>query len=30
MTECPVTIEHVDEIIDLRRNLVMMESKFPT
>ncbi len=30
MTECPVTIEHVDEIIDLRRNLVMMESSFPT
>ncbi len=29
MTECPVTIEHVDEIIDLRRNLVMMESSFP-
>ncbi len=30
MTECPVTIEHVDEIIDLRRNLVMMESNFPS
>ncbi len=30
MTECPVTIEHVDEIIDLRRNLVMMESSFPS
>ncbi len=29
MTECPVTIEHVDQIIDLRRNLVMMESSFP-
>ncbi|HYM21352.1 MAG TPA: (Fe-S)-binding protein [Candidatus Kapabacteria bacterium] len=29
MTECPVTIEHVDEIIDLRRNLVMMEANFP-
>jgi Fe-S oxidoreductase/nitrate reductase gamma subunit len=29
MTECPVTIEHVDEIIDLRRNLVMMEADFP-
>src|SRR5436190_3952495 len=30
MQECPVTIEHVDEIIDLRRNLVMMESSFPS
>jgi Fe-S oxidoreductase len=30
MTECPVMIEHVDEIIDLRRNLVMMESSFPS
>ncbi|HEY3874160.1 MAG TPA: heterodisulfide reductase-related iron-sulfur binding cluster [Candidatus Kapabacteria bacterium] len=30
MTECPVTIEHVDQIIDLRRNLVMMVSKFPS
>jgi Fe-S oxidoreductase/nitrate reductase gamma subunit len=29
MTECPVTIEHVDEIVDLRRNLVMMEANFP-
>lgn len=29
MQECPVTIEHVDEIIDLRRNLVMMEANFP-
>ncbi|HET6511361.1 MAG TPA: heterodisulfide reductase-related iron-sulfur binding cluster [Candidatus Kapabacteria bacterium] len=29
MQECPVMIEHVDEIIDLRRNLVMMESSFP-
>lgn len=29
MQECPVTIEHVDEIIDLRRNLVMMEADFP-
>ncbi len=27
--ECPVDIEHVDAIIDLRRNQVMMESKFP-
>ncbi len=29
MTECPVMIEHVDEIVDLRRNLVMMEANFP-
>jgi Fe-S oxidoreductase len=29
MQECPVMIEHVDEIVDLRRNLVMMESSFP-
>jgi Fe-S oxidoreductase len=27
--ECPVDIEHVDAIIDMRRNQVMMESKFP-
>jgi Fe-S oxidoreductase len=27
--ECPVNIEHVDAIIDLRRNLVLMESNFP-
>ncbi len=27
--ECPVGIEHVDHIIDLRRNLVMVESRFP-
>jgi Fe-S oxidoreductase len=26
---CPVSIEHVDHIVDLRRNLVMVESKFP-
>lgn len=30
MQECPVMIEHVDEIVDLRRNLVMMESDFPS
>jgi len=29
MRECPVNIEHVDHIIDLRRNLVMVESRFP-
>lgn len=27
--ECPVTIEHLDSIIDFRRNLVLMESQFP-
>src|SRR6202171_4680362 len=27
--ECPVGIEHVDHVIDLRRNLVMVESRFP-
>ena len=27
--ECPVNIEHVDHIIDMRRNLVMGESRFP-
>jgi len=27
--ECPVDIEHVDTIIDLRRNLVMGEARFP-
>lgn len=27
---CPVFIEHTDKIYDIRRNLVMMESKFPT
>jgi Fe-S oxidoreductase len=27
---CPVFIEHTDKIYDVRRNLVMMESKFPT
>ena len=27
--ECPVAIEHVDSIIDLRRNLVLTESQFP-
>lgn len=26
---CPVDIEHIDHIIDMRRNLVMMESRFP-
>jgi len=27
--ECPVNIEHIDHVIDLRRNLVMIESRFP-
>ena len=29
MQECPVDIEHVDTIVDLRRNLVMADSRFP-
>jgi Fe-S oxidoreductase len=28
--ECPVGIEHIDHVVDLRRNLVMVESRFPT
>jgi len=28
--ECPVEIEHVDHIVDLRRHLVMVESRFPS
>jgi Fe-S oxidoreductase len=28
--ECPVSIEHIDHIVDLRRNLVMVESRFPS
>ncbi len=28
--ECPVMIEHVPAIVDLRRGLVMMESNFPS
>ncbi len=27
--ECPVAIEHVDHIVDLRRQLVMVDSRFP-
>jgi Fe-S oxidoreductase len=27
--ECPVDIEHVDTVVDLRRHLVMAESRFP-
>jgi Fe-S oxidoreductase len=26
---CPVNIEHIDHIVDLRRHLVMVESRFP-
>ncbi|MBI3736949.1 (Fe-S)-binding protein [Candidatus Sumerlaeota bacterium] len=26
---CPVLIEHVDDIVDMRRNLVLMQSSFP-
>ncbi len=26
---CPVNIEHIDSIVAMRRNLVMMESRFP-
>jgi Fe-S oxidoreductase len=29
MVECPVNIEHIDHIVDMRRNLVMAESRFP-
>lgn len=29
VNECPVTIEHIDSIIDMRRNLVLNESNFP-
>ncbi|MDP2919798.1 MAG: (Fe-S)-binding protein [Dehalococcoidia bacterium] len=29
MTACPVYIEHVPKVIDMRRHLVQMESKFP-
>lgn len=28
--ECPVMIEHIDSIVDLRRNLVLTESQFPS
>jgi Fe-S oxidoreductase len=28
--ECPVNIEHIDHIVDLRRHLVMVDSSFPT
>jgi Fe-S oxidoreductase/nitrate reductase gamma subunit len=28
--QCPVFIEHIDKIIEMRRNLVLMESRFPS
>ncbi len=28
--ECPVAIEHVDHIVDLRRHLVMVDGRFPS
>jgi len=28
--ECPVMIEHLDSIVDIRRNLVLTESQFPS
>ncbi|MCH8169885.1 MAG: (Fe-S)-binding protein [Bacteroidetes bacterium] len=28
--ECPVMIEHVDSIVDMRRDLVLTEAKFPS
>ena len=30
MEQCPVCNEHVDKIVDMRRYLVLMESKFPS
>jgi hypothetical protein len=30
MEICPVSIEHVPKIVDMRRHLVMEESDFPT
>jgi Fe-S oxidoreductase len=28
--QCPVDIEHIDQIVDMRRNQVLVESNFPT
>ena len=28
--ECPVMIEHIDSIVDMRRNLVLTEAQFPS
>ncbi|GIV96580.1 MAG: hypothetical protein KatS3mg057_1237 [Herpetosiphonaceae bacterium] len=30
MTECPAMIEHVDDIVDLRRNLTMVQGEIPS
>ena len=30
MEVCPMYVEHVDKVVDLRRNLVLMESSFPS
>ena len=30
MTECPATIEHVDDIVDIRRNLTMVLGEIPS
>ncbi len=30
MQECPIMIEHVPAIVDMRRSLVMMDANFPT
>ncbi|MEA1923779.1 MAG: heterodisulfide reductase-related iron-sulfur binding cluster [Pseudomonadota bacterium] len=29
MEVCPMYVEHIDKVVDLRRNLVLMESSFP-
>ncbi|HDS16172.1 MAG TPA: (Fe-S)-binding protein [Proteobacteria bacterium] len=29
MEVCPMFVEHIDKVVDLRRNLVLMESSFP-
>ena len=30
MQQCPVDIEHIDHFLDMRRNMVMIESDFPS
>jgi len=30
VNQCPVDIEHIDHIVDMRRNRVMIDSEFPT
>ena len=30
VNQCPVDIEHIDHIVDMRRNRVMIESDFPS